>query len=87
MRRIGRHNSATATLASLYGSVPALPDESLDLEREIDEAMQAEANAFVATSAERQGIPLATFDTDFDQIPGIARWQPPLPKETSDADG
>ena len=42
------------------------------------------ADAIVAASVEQQGIPLATFDTDFDQLPGITRWQPPPRTETSD---
>lgn len=36
------------------------------------------ADALVATHVEQQGLPLATFDTDFDAIPGITRWQPPV---------
>ncbi len=32
------------------------------------------ADAVVASRVERQGIPLATFDKDFDNIPGITRW-------------
>lgn len=43
---------ATTSLASLYGSVPALPDESADLERELDEAM-AEAADRLARRMER----------------------------------
>src|SRR4051794_29290082 len=39
-----RLQPATTSLASLYGSVPALPDESADLEREIDDAMAQEAD-------------------------------------------
>jgi predicted nucleic acid-binding protein len=35
------------------------------------------ADALVAAHVEQQGLPLATFDTDFDTIPGITRWQPP----------
>lgn len=35
------------TLSDLFGSVPALPNESADLEREIDEAMAAEADRIV----------------------------------------
>ena len=35
------------TLADLYGSVPALPGETADLEKEIDEAMSAEADRIV----------------------------------------
>jgi bifunctional DNA-binding transcriptional regulator/antitoxin component of YhaV-PrlF toxin-antitoxin module len=42
-----RLRPATTTLASLYGSVPALPNESADLEREIDEAMAEEADRIV----------------------------------------
>jgi predicted nucleic acid-binding protein len=36
------------------------------------------ADAIVAATAEHLGIPLATFDGDFDDIPGITRWQPPV---------
>jgi hypothetical protein len=43
--------STTAGFASLFGSVPALPNESTDLEREIDEAMAEEANRIVGLSA------------------------------------
>lgn len=32
------------------------------------------ADAVVAARVERQGIPLATFDADFDDIPTIRRW-------------
>lgn len=42
-----RIKPARVTLAGLYGSVPALPGESADLEREIDEAMAAEADRIV----------------------------------------
>lgn len=42
-----RLKPATTTLASLYGSVPALPNESTDLEREIDAAMAEEAARIV----------------------------------------
>ena len=35
------------------------------------------ADAIVAASVEQRSIPLATFDADFDQIPGITCWQPP----------
>lgn len=42
-----RLRPATVTVASLFGSVPALPNESPDLEREIDEAMQIEADRIV----------------------------------------
>ena len=35
------------TLADLYGSVPALPGETADLEKEIDEAISAEADRIV----------------------------------------
>ncbi len=34
------------------------------------------AGAIVAASVEMKSIPLASFDTDFDRIPGIRRWQP-----------
>jgi antitoxin PrlF len=43
-----RLKPATVSLASLFGSVPALPNESADLEREIDEAMAEEADRIVA---------------------------------------
>lgn len=39
-----RIKPSKVTMADLFGSVPALPDESLDLEREIDAAMQVEAD-------------------------------------------
>jgi antitoxin PrlF len=42
-----RIKPARVTLAALYGSVPALAEESGDLEREIDEAMAAEADRIV----------------------------------------
>jgi len=35
------------TLSDLYGSVPALPGETADLEKEIDEAMTAAADCIV----------------------------------------
>lgn len=35
------------------------------------------ADSIVAAAVELQGIPLATFDTDFDRLPGVTRWQPP----------
>ena len=34
------------------------------------------ADAVVAARVERAGIPLATFDADFDAIPSVVRWQP-----------
>ncbi len=34
------------------------------------------ADAVVAARVEREGIPLASFDSDFDAIPGVVRWQP-----------
>ena len=37
------------------------------------------ADALVATTATLRGATLATFDRDFDRIPGISRWQPPIP--------
>jgi len=37
------------------------------------------AEALVATTAALRGAGLATFDRDFDRIPGISRWQPPTP--------
>ena len=40
------------------------------------------ADAVVAATVEQQDIPLATFDSHFDRLPGIARWQPP-PTDTS----
>ena len=39
-----RITPAKVTLAGLYGSVPGLPGESADSEREIEEAMAAEAD-------------------------------------------
>ncbi len=33
-------------------------------------------DALTASYAQQPGIELATFDTDFDQIPDITRWQP-----------
>ena len=54
-----RLRPVTRTVASLYGSVPALPGrETADFEDQIEEA-------------------LATFDRDFDDLPGISRWLPP----------
>jgi AbrB family looped-hinge helix DNA binding protein len=46
-----RITPARVTLADLYGSVPALPGESADLEREIDEAMAAEADRITGRSS------------------------------------
>ena len=44
----GDHARLTArkrgSVAELFGSIPALPNETADLEREIDEAMQDEVN-------------------------------------------
>lgn len=34
-------------------------------------------DALTASYAQRSDIELASFDADFDQIPGIRRWQPP----------
>lgn len=34
-------------------------------------------DALAAASAQQFGIELATFDSDFDDLPGIVRWQPP----------
>ncbi len=34
-------------------------------------------DALAAAYADQPGMQLATFDTDFDPLPGIARWQPP----------
>ena len=42
-----RIEPARLTVADLYGSVPALPGETADLEREIDKAMAAEADRIV----------------------------------------
>ncbi len=42
-----RLRPATTTLSSLFGSVPALANESADLDREIGEAMQNEADRIV----------------------------------------
>ncbi|MDQ3612797.1 MAG: type II toxin-antitoxin system VapC family toxin [Chloroflexota bacterium] len=33
-------------------------------------------DALTASYAQQAGIELATFDTDFDELPGITRWQP-----------
>lgn len=33
-------------------------------------------DALAAASAQQPGIELATFDSDFDDLPGIARWSP-----------
>jgi predicted nucleic acid-binding protein len=35
------------------------------------------ADALIATTAMTRGAALATFDRDFDRIPGLTRWQPP----------
>jgi predicted nucleic acid-binding protein len=35
------------------------------------------ADAIIAATAERQAIPLATFDSHFDDLPTVPRWQPP----------
>jgi predicted nucleic acid-binding protein len=35
------------------------------------------ADAIVAAHVEQRGIPLATFDSDFDPLTFITRWQPP----------
>ena len=42
-----RVEPALRTLADLYGSVRPLPGETADLEKEIDEAMAAEADRLV----------------------------------------
>jgi predicted nucleic acid-binding protein len=34
-------------------------------------------DALVAVHAQRPGMLLATFDSDFDGLPGITRWKPP----------
>jgi predicted nucleic acid-binding protein len=34
------------------------------------------ADAIVAARVIRQAIPLATFDSDFDRLPGIVRYRP-----------
>jgi predicted nucleic acid-binding protein len=33
-------------------------------------------DALTATYAQQSGVELATFDADFDEIPGMTRWQP-----------
>ena len=33
-------------------------------------------DALTASYAQHQGVELATFDSDFDEIPGITRWKP-----------
>ncbi len=40
-------------------------------------------DALTAATLERTGMVLATFDTDFDRLPGITRWQPPSEGEAS----
>ena len=40
-------------------------------------------DALTASYAQQSGVELATFDTDFDDIPGIVRWQP----QQGDANG
>ena len=35
------------------------------------------ADAIVAARVTEKGMPLATFDGDFDGLPGVTRWQPP----------
>ncbi len=39
-------------------------------------------DALTAAYAQHSGIELATFDTDFDALPGITRWEPPENPET-----
>lgn len=41
------------------------------------------ADAIVAAHVEQRGIPLATFDTDFDSLPFVTRWQPPSAPEAT----
>ncbi|MGH2531866.1 MAG: type II toxin-antitoxin system VapC family toxin [Thermomicrobiales bacterium] len=36
-------------------------------------------DALAASYARHTDVELATFDTDFDEIPDITRWQPPVP--------
>lgn len=43
-------------------------------------------DALTAAYAQRHGIELATFDTDFDPIPGITRYQPPDVAESPNTD-
>ncbi len=40
-------------------------------------------DALTASYAQQAGIELATFDTDFDDLPGIARWHPEEPADLS----
>lgn len=42
------------------------------------------ADALVAAHVERLGISLATFDRDFDALPFVTRWQPPLRPSKND---
>jgi predicted nucleic acid-binding protein len=35
------------------------------------------ADAIVAAHVEQRGVPLATFDRDFDRLTFVGRWQPP----------
>jgi predicted nucleic acid-binding protein len=35
------------------------------------------ADAIIAAPVVQRQIPLATFDADFDRVPGVTRWQPP----------
>lgn len=44
-------------------------------------------DALTATYTQQPDIELATFDTDFDGLPGIARWQPPGDPKASDQNG
>ncbi len=39
-------------------------------------------DALTAAYAQHLGVELATFDTDFDLLPGITRWLPPDNPET-----
>ncbi len=38
------------------------------------------ADALVATTAQLRGAALASFDRDFERIPGLTRWRPPTTK-------
>lgn len=44
-------------------------------------------DALTAAYARRPDIELATFDTEFDGLSGITRWQPPADSDTRDRNG
>lgn len=45
------------------------------------------ADAIIAATALEQGIELASFDAHFDRIPGLVRWQRPVPSTEPDETG